>query len=142
MNSMTARQQQLIRDTFTSVREMAAPLTQLFYGRLFAVAPSLRPMFRGDVRAQGQKLMDMLTVLMDGTDGLRQHVAVLRALGQRHAGYGVKPEHYPIMREAFGWALAQALEREFTPDVKAAWLALLDEVNSVMIAGADELTPR
>ena len=119
--------------------EMAGPLSQLFYGRLFQLDPSVRPMFRGDMRAQGRKLMDMLAVLVEGLDHPEQHLPLLRALGQRHAGYGVKPEHYEMVRAALGWAFAQALQLEFTGDVKDAWLALIEEVNTAMKAGAAEL---
>ena|SRR5205823_2687801 len=138
---MTTQQQRLIRETFPMLFEMAGPLSQLFYGRLFQLAPSVRPMFRGDIRAQGRKLMDMLTVLVEGLDHPEQHLSLLRALGQRHAGYGVKPEHYETVGAAFGWALSQALQLEFTGDVKAAWLALIEEVNTEMKAGAAELPP-
>src|SRR2546421_2148695 len=117
---MTARQQQLIRETFPMLLEMAGPLSQLFYGRLFQLDPSVRPMFRGDIRAQGRKLIDMLAVLVEGLGHPEQHLPPLHALGQRHAGYGVRPEHYETVRAAFGWALAQALQLEFRGEVKAA----------------------
>ena len=44
-----------------------------------------------------------------------------------------------MVRAALGWAFAQALQLEFTGDVKDAWLALIEEVNTAMKAGAMEL---
>jgi len=48
---------------------------------------------------------------------------VIEALGRRHAGYGVKDEHYATVAAALLWALEQALGGRFTPDVKGAWTA-------------------
>jgi hypothetical protein len=38
----------------------------LFYGRLFALDPSLRCLFHGNMRAQGRKLMAMLEYIVVG----------------------------------------------------------------------------
>lgn len=138
--AMTDRQKQLVRETYPRVIEMASPLSQLFYGQLFQMAPSVRPLFRGDIRVQGRKLMDMLKGLIECIDDTQQNLTLLRALGQRHAGYGVKPEHYDTVKAAFGWSLGQVLQSEYSGDVKAAWLALIDEVNGAMKAGAAELS--
>jgi hemoglobin-like flavoprotein len=137
---MTAQQRSLVRDTFPAVQNISGPLSQLFYGRLFQLAPPVRAFFRGDIRAQGRKLMDMIGVLVESLDDFERNRPILRALGQRHVAYGVQPEHYNTLTAAFIWALGQALESEFTPDVKAAWVALIDEVNSTMKAGASELS--
>src|SRR6476646_750495 len=137
---MTAQQKRLIRETFPVLLEMAGPLSQLFYGRLFQLDPSVRTMFRGDIRAQGRKLMDMLATLVDNIDHLESQLPALRALGQRHAGYGVKTEHYETLQTALSLAWGQALHLEFTGDVKTSWLALIEEVNTEMKAGAAELS--
>ena len=54
---MTPRQVQLVRESFDDVRDVAGPLSQLFYGRLFSLEPSTRALFRTDIRLQGEKLM-------------------------------------------------------------------------------------
>ena len=87
---MTAEQKQLVRESFPAVREVAGPVSKLFYGRLFALDPSLRPMFRQDIELQGRKLMDMLTAVVDSLDHFEGLAPVLRALGQKHVGYGVE----------------------------------------------------
>ena len=135
---MTPAQEDLVRDTFTTIQSMAGPLATLFYGRLFAYAPELRPMFKGDIREQGQKLMDMIGICVDGLGRLDQLHPQLRELGRRHAGYGTRPEHYPVVGKALLWSLGQALEYRFDDPTKQAWTALLDEIFREMLAGASE----
>jgi nitric oxide dioxygenase len=130
---------QSIRASFPAICTMTEPLSVLFYGRLFESDPTLRPMFRQEIALQGRKLMDMLTWVIDNLDDLESLAPALRALGQRHVGYGVRPEHYATISRAFLWALGQSLEAQFYPDVKAAWGAVLEAIGSRMMAGAAEL---
>jgi len=138
---MTSRQKQLIRETFPALREVAGPLVQLFYGRLFQIAPSVRPMFRNDIGIQARKFGDMLETLVEGLDDFDQQRPALRAMGLRHVAYGVVPANYDTLATAFLWALGHMLYPEFSPDVKAAWAALIEDVSSAMKAGAAELPP-
>ena len=138
---MTPEQKQLIRESFPAIREMAGPVSLLFYGRLFALEPALRPMFRQDIELQGRKLMDMLTAVVDNLDHFEGLAPTLRALGQKHAGYGVRPEHYQTVARALMWALGQALDTQFYPELRTAWLAIIEAVSLSMKKGAAELPP-
>jgi hemoglobin-like flavoprotein len=138
---MTSRQKQLIRETFPAIHEVAGPLVQLFYGRLFQIAPSVRSMFRNDIGIQSRKFSDMLEALVDGLDDFDQQRPALRAMGLRHVAYGVTPEHYETLQTAFLWALGNMLYPEFSPETKGAWVALIEEVSATMKAGAAELPP-
>lgn len=135
---MTPAQQDLVRDTFASVRGLAGPVASLFYGRLFALAPELRPMFKGDIRQQGLKLMSMIEICVDSLGRMEELRPQLRELGRRHAGYGTLPEHYPVVGKALLWSLGQALEHRFDAATKQAWAALLNEVCGEMLAGASD----
>ncbi|HBY62889.1 MAG TPA: hemin receptor [Solibacterales bacterium] len=132
---MTERQRQLVRETFDAVKADAGPLAMLFYGRLFALDPSLRPLFKVDLREQSRKLMEMFTVLVDSLDRFDQLRPNLRELGARHAGYGVRLEHYETLRAALLWSLGQALERDFNAETREAWAVLIGEVNEEMKRG-------
>ena len=133
---MTPAQIQIIQDTFPLVQEAGGAMTQLFYGRLFQTAPGLRPLFRGDINIQARKFSEMLNGLVDGLPDLEQQAPALRAMGLRHEGYGVRPEHYQVVAQALLWALAQAIEPEFTHAAKAAWTALIFEVAAMMQVNA------
>jgi hemoglobin-like flavoprotein len=55
-------------------------------------------------------------------------------LGERHAGYGVQPHHYTLVKEVLLWACEQALGDAFTPDVRAAWSCAYGELAHAMQA--------
>jgi hemoglobin-like flavoprotein len=120
---MTPAQTILVQKTFAQVAPIADTAAALFYGRLFEIDPALRPLFKGDMAEHGRKLMQMIGVAVNGLDRLDQIVPAVQQLGIRHAGYGVKEEHYSTVAAALLWTLEQGLGADFTPDVKDAWTA-------------------
>ena len=141
---MTPESKTLVKDSWTLVEPIADTAAAMFYGRLFELDPSLRPMFRGDLHEQGKKLMQMITVVVRGLDRLDQLVPAIEALGARHAGYGVRDEHYDTVAAALLWTLEQGLGAAFTAPVKAAWVeayTLLATVMKRAAAGAPGLPP-
>jgi hemoglobin-like flavoprotein len=118
---MTPKQIALVQGSWRNVLAISDAAAQLFYVRLFALDPSLAPMFSGDIRGQGRKLIAMITVAVNGLARLETLAPVIEALGRRHAGYGVKDEHYATVAAALLWTLEQGLGDEFTPEVCEAW---------------------
>ena len=98
--------------------EMAA---NLFYGRLFEIDPSTKVLFKGDMKEQGKKLMNMITAAVNGLNDLDGLVPVVQDLGRRHGGYGVQDKHYGSVASALLWTLEQVLGDAFTTEVKMAW---------------------
>ena len=128
----------LIQESFELIQEFPHAVAMLFYGRLFEVDPSVRPMFKSDIRTQGKKLMDTLAAVCAAADRLEELRPQLRALGKLHAGFGVKPKHYETVRHALLWAFAHALESNFDSETKAAWDRFLRTASEEMIAGTTE----
>src|SRR5919199_37623 len=118
---MNAEQIMLVQTSFAQVLPIADTAAALFYGRLFELDPSLRPMFRGDMHEQGRKLMSMLRLVVKGLDRLEQIVPAIQSLGRRHVGYGVQDEHFATVGAALLWTLEQGLGASFTPAVRDAW---------------------
>jgi hemoglobin-like flavoprotein len=110
----------------------------LFYTRLFELDPSLRPMFRADLKEQGKKLMDMIAVVVVNLRNLDRVVMGVQALGARHAGYGVRDEHYGTVGAALLWTLEQGLGDAFTEDVREAWTAAYTLLATTMKEAAAE----
>ena len=133
---MDPQQTYLIRKTFAEVQHSQHVAALVFYQRLFALDPSLQPMFRGDIEVQAQKLTDMLGVLITMLDSPEHLDAELRAMGARHKEYGVKDEHYETVGRALLDMLAGVLHNQWTPEAQAAWTALYGTVESAMKAGA------
>jgi hemoglobin-like flavoprotein len=50
----------------------------------------------------------------------------------RHAGYGVKDEHYDTVAEALLWTLEQGLGSDFTTEARDAWVAVYTVLASTM----------
>jgi hemoglobin-like flavoprotein len=139
---MNSEQINLVQSTFAEVRPIAAAAAELFYERLFVLNPSLRSMFKGDMVHQGRMLMAMLNSAVNGLTNLNAMVPVVRQLGARHAGYGVRDEHYISVGSALLWTLEQGLGEKFTPEVREAWTAVYELLAGVMQMGAIEARSR
>jgi nitric oxide dioxygenase len=133
---VNATQQELVRATFAKLAVMPEVAGALFYDRLFAMNPSLRPLFKDDMRVQGVKLMTMLAMVVYNLHQQGQVLPAIRDLGVRHVGYGVKFADYDALREALLWTLEQALADDFTPTVRDAWTVCYDELAGEMKAAS------
>lgn len=130
---MTPQQIALVQVSFAKVVPVAGTAADLFYQRLFELAPDVRPMFAADLSAQKKKLIDTLAYAVDSLSNPDKLGAELAALGERHADYGTKVEHFTPVGEALMWALQQALDEEFTHAVADAWEAIYSELAQAMI---------
>jgi hemoglobin-like flavoprotein len=128
----------LVVKSFDKVVPIAGLAADIFYDRLFEVAPTLRPMFPADMRDQKRKLFVMIATAVQGLPDLNKLVPHVKALGARHAGYGVKSSHYDIVGDALLWTLAKGLGDAFTPDVERAWTRVYGLLAATMQAGATE----
>ena len=134
---MTQQQIRLVQETFAQVRPMADLAATLFYERLFDIAPQVKPMFRTtEMAEQGRKLMTMIATVVAGLSRLDALIPVIEQMGQRHAGYGVKDDHYDIVGEALLWTLARGLGDAFTAEVEEAWTSAYTVLASTMKRGA------
>jgi hemoglobin-like flavoprotein len=135
---MTPQQKSLVQSSFAQVAPIAETAAALFYNRLFDLDPSLCPLFSGDMQEQGRKLMQTLAVAVAGLDDLELLVPAVRALGKRHAGYGVRDDHYVTVADALLWTLATGLGDAFTPEVRDAWATVYWILANTMKEGAAE----
>jgi nitric oxide dioxygenase len=133
---MTPIQIDLVQSSFAKVSPIADTAAALFYGRLFEIAPELKPLFQGDMAEQGRKLMMTLGVVVNGLKNMDAILPAAKALAIRHVGYGVKAADYAPVGEALIWTLDKGLGPDFTAEVKNAWLAAYGALSGVMIAEA------
>lgn len=133
---ISVRDKELVQNTFAKVEPIAEAVAEMFYNRLFEIDPSLRELFKGDMKEQGRKLMDILKVAVNGLDNLDKIVPVVEALGQRHAEFGVQDAHYATVAQALLWTLEQGLKDDFTPEVKDAWTNVYTLLAETMIGAA------
>lgn len=135
---MTPTQVQLVQTTWEKVVPISDTAAALFYGKLFELDPSLKPLFTSDIKEQGKKLMQMITVAVRGLNDLGKLVPAVQELGRRHVGYGVKDEHYATVGTALLWTLEKGLGDAFTPDVKEAWATVYGILADTMKKAAAE----
>ena len=130
---MTREQAEIVQSTWRAVLPVGDTFAELFYGRLFAVDPGLRRLFRDDLLEQGRNLTAMLSVAAANLAKPERIRLALRQLGQRHAAYGVEPKDFRTVEDALLFALEHALIDVFTPEVRAAWQAAYAELSSTML---------
>lgn len=132
-----------VRQTWKAVEAIAPQAAALFYDNLFTADPALVPLFKahlkGTMEEQGKKLMLMLGIAVKELTNPQVLVPALQNLGSRHAGYGVKDEHYQTVGEALLKTLAQGLGDQFTPPVRAAWAAAYEAIAAIMKSAAHAL---
>ena len=127
---------QALATSFDLVAPRGGDLMAVFYARLFAVAPAVRPLFAAtDLERQKAVLLDVLVLLRRSLDDLPAIAPVLRRLGARHVAYGARPEHYPIVGEVLIAALAE-VAAAWRPEYERAWNAAFGLVAGAMLEGA------
>ncbi len=135
---MNADQIAIVQATFEKVRPISETAAELFYKRLFELNPSLKSLFKGDMKKQGRMLMQMIDFAVKGIDEPDTILPTIRDLGKRHVGYGVKEEYYDTVGEALLWTLEQGLGESVTPEARDAWAEAYKLLSGVMIDAARE----
>lgn len=133
---MTPDQVALVQDSFRKVAPIADQAAVLFYDRLFETAPQVRAMFPSDMTEQRKKLMTTLGVVVADLNDLPSILPAASALAKKHVGYGVKPEHFPIVGQALLWTLEKGLGTAWTPQLAAVWTTAYTTLADYMIAEA------
>lgn len=135
---MTPEQIKLVQDSFEQVAPIADTAAELFYGKLFEIAPEVKPMFKSDMSEQGKKLMTMIGVAVRGLNDLEKIVPAVQQLGVRHIEYGVKEAHFAPVGESLLWTLEQGLGDAWNDDLKVAWATTYGVLADTMIAAMKE----
>jgi hemoglobin-like flavoprotein len=133
---MTPSDVTLVKSSFDKVKPIASDAAALFYGRLFEIAPEVKPLFKGEITEQGRKLMATLAVVVNGLDNLPSILPAASALAKKYVGYGVKAEHYTPVGAALLWTLERGLGADWTPPVAAAWTNAYTTLSGFMIGEA------
>jgi hemoglobin-like flavoprotein len=128
-----------VRASFALVLPIKEAAADLFYGRLFEIAPQVRALFPDDLSEQKRKLMAMIATAVGGLNKLDALAPTVKALGARHVAYGAKAEHYAVVGEALLWTLERGLGEAFTPEVRQSWTKVYGTLAALMQAGAAEV---
>lgn len=123
---------------FSLLSEHGDEFTRRFYEQLFALHPALRPIFPADMAAQRMKLFESLRTVVQFLREPEKELGYLAALGQRHANYGAKPEHYAIVVELMVRAMETACGGKWLAEYSQEWTSALRLISEVMIKAGPE----
>ena len=128
----------LLQDSFALVAAKETDLAARFYEILFERYPQTRPMFRRRTEEQAKMLTSALAAVVAHVEDTDWLVATLKPMGAKHVSYGVTNEMYDWVGECLIAALDEVCGSDFTPAVKATWVAAFGAIASLMQAGAAE----
>jgi hemoglobin-like flavoprotein len=145
----TKRQRLLYHQHSQSIRSYI-----VFFARVFEIAPAAASLFSfasAGVTDETYKqelflkhasgvigTIDLAINLLE-KDDMERLVSALTRLGEKHATYGVKYEHFPIVGEALLDTLAKALGDAFSPETKEAWVGVYGVITEHMSAGMRDI---
>lgn len=138
---LTERKKRLVQSSFTKVAPIADKAAEIFYAKLFQMDPEVKPLFKGNMKEQGAKLMSMIATAVNGLDNLEAIVPAVQNLGKGHVAYGVKASHYDTVGGALLYTLETGLGNDFTPEVKDAWTEVYTVLATTMKDAAAEVSP-
>ena len=134
---MNAQQIQMVKESWGYVIVKSDEAGQLFYSRLFEVAPGVRHMFKGDVKEQSRKLMNMITYVIAKLDKLDTIIDEIKGLAKRHDKYGAKKEHYAVVGECLIYTLRTGLGAKWNPELEAAWVKVYTILSEAMVSNQE-----
>ncbi|MEP6726299.1 MAG: globin domain-containing protein [Bacteroidota bacterium] len=131
---MTAQQTALVQQTWKLFRDINPQVIgDVFYSKLFTDEPAVKRLFKAPITAQYKKLIDMISVIVGRLQEIESITDGIREMGIRHAGYGVKPQHYKSVGDALLWTLEQGLGQDWNQEVQEAWIACYQWLADTMI---------
>jgi nitric oxide dioxygenase len=85
------------------------------------------------MEGQYQKLVDMLDTIVERLEKLDELKGDIVAMAKRHNDYGVKSHHYNLVGRALLCTLQKALGKEWTDEVRSAWINCYSILSGTMI---------
>ena len=138
---MTPEQITLVQSSFERLGPELPAMATRFYQELVARDPALRPLFTTPLAEQEVKFAQKLTEIVHAMPRLNELLAHTRALGARHAGYGVRAADYQTLGHALLAALAAVLGDGFDASTREAWALAYNLVAETMLEGAAAARP-
>ncbi len=135
MPAMMTREEILLVKRSWRIFQQINPLLvgDVFYSNLFAAHPRLRKMFPKDMAQQYQKLVDMISYMVQRLGEPALVVAEIRALAEKHVGYGVKTSQYDAVGKALLVTLQQGLGTDWNPALAEAWTKCYTMIADIMV---------
>ena len=138
---MTPEQITLVQASFARLGPELPTLATRFYQELFGRNPALSALFTTDLAVQEVRFAEKLAEIVRSMPRLDELLGHTRALGTRHAGYGVRAADYQAVGDALLAALAAVLGDSFDAPTREAWDIAYNLVAETMLEGAASARP-
>ena len=137
--TLTDEEIHLVQNSTKLMRKSLDEFANAFYRELFRSNPIVKSLFLTNIKDQARKFAQMFELLVVSLNDVDKIIPSLKALGRRHANYGINEGHYGIVGGALIRTLDKSLGADFTEDVKSAWLKTYGIVSMIMIDSAKGL---
>ena len=138
---MTPEQITLVQSSYRRLGARLPVMASRFYQELFRRDPALRPLFTTDMAEQKVRFATKLAEIVQTLPRLDDLLTHTRALGARHAGYGVKVADYQTVGDSLLAALEAVLGASMDDQTRQAWSRAYNLVSEIMLEGAAAARP-
>ncbi len=118
---MKSAQVDLVQQSWKKIMPNRAAFAARFYTTLFERDPTLRKLFKNDMRAQQTHFLTAMGIAIAGLKELHDIAPYLQQLGDRHGLYGVKKADFVSFTSAFFDTLSHELGATLTDEERLAW---------------------
>ena len=133
---MTPEQAYLIKKSFDEMWPIRRGLAMQFYNRFFEIAPDAKRLFPSNMERLYLILMDTIAAIVGALDNRALFESIIGHTARHHERFGVTLSQLIAFGDALIWSLEQQFGTAFTPELREAWIALYEEVQTEMIKGA------
>ncbi len=137
--TLTDEEIYIVQNSTKLMRKSLDEFANAFYRELFRSNPVVKSLFLTNIRDQARKFAQMFELLVVSLNDVEKIIPSLKALGRRHANYGISEHHYQVVGGALIRTLDKSLGSHFTDEVKNAWLKTYGIVSMIMIDSAKGL---
>ncbi len=134
---LSERETRIIQESYARIYENADKFSENFYMNLFEIAPDLRPLFAADIKKQGRKFIEILSIIILDLRDKKLIVPMIADMGRRHVKYGTERDHYQIVGQALIQTLDETFENKWSSTEKQLWIRLYNFVADIMIEASN-----
>ena len=124
---------EIIKQTAPLVKENKDEITQTMYEILFEKYPQTKILFKDASEEQPKKLSNAIYAYAANIDNLENLTKGIETMVSAHVKTNIKPEHYPMVKDALLNAFLKVLGDACTKEVQEAWSSAYDFLADVLI---------
>jgi len=129
--------QEIIKSTAPLIKEKGEQITTRMYEILFSKYPETKELFKNAPKDQYKRLANAIFSYAANIDRLDALQEAIERMAQKHVETNVKPEHYPLVKDALLTAIKEVLNPP--QEVIEAWDKAYDVLANVLIEREKQL---